>query len=85
MKFELRLAAGERQRDVNSLLQQTLDKLRRVAGLDGDGMFRETFLELAQHGRNDVLTCRRAGAQAQSALAPFAEMHQRFARGFHFR
>ncbi len=83
MKFQLRFAARECQRQVNAVVQQRLHQFRRIARLDGDRVFGKAFLELAQHRRNDVLAGRGAGAEPQPALAPFAQMPQRLARGFH--
>ena len=66
------------------MVQQRRDEFRRVARLNGDGVIGKTFLEFAQHRRNDMLARRRAGAEPQPSAAPFAQLRQRFARGFHF-
>ena len=86
MKFQLFIVLGfQSQGQVNPILAEQRERLRRVNRLDAHPALRKALLKLAQHRGEDVLTGRRTRPNPQTGATPFAQVLQRFTRVAHLR
>src|SRR5258705_14005806 len=74
----------EHDSKVDLVGSQKVERFGGVAGLDADQRGRILLLKIAQHRRQNILASGGAGANAQAAASPFAQLLERRAGRAHF-